>query len=167
LRGVGRRCRFYWRFFRLYWRPIFQKKPWFSIKFIEFPGGGSGPKHSAFCGACFSINLYRAQKWSKAIKSDPKNHEPSVFFNGDFWHFWTKIWRFFNLSLPRFFNLIFFRRNKSKHKLSMGHFIKYFRTNLLIINFFKNAIGINLSRPNFRKYYFNRKLWWQIFKPKL
>jgi hypothetical protein len=29
-----------------------------SIKFMFFPGGGSGPKHSAFCGACFSINLY-------------------------------------------------------------------------------------------------------------
>jgi hypothetical protein len=30
-----------------------------SINFHFFSGGGSGPKHSAFCGACFSINPYK------------------------------------------------------------------------------------------------------------
>jgi hypothetical protein len=53
----------------------------FSINFIEFPGGGSGPKHSAFSGACFSINPYRALLDKKSSKSDPNFHEPSVFFN--------------------------------------------------------------------------------------
>jgi hypothetical protein len=51
-----------------------------SITPIRYPGGGTGPKHSAFCGACFSINPYRPQNGQKVIKSDPKNHEPSVFF---------------------------------------------------------------------------------------
>jgi hypothetical protein len=44
-------------------------------------GGGSGPKHSAFCGACFSINSYRTVFGQKCQKWGPKNHEPSVFFN--------------------------------------------------------------------------------------
>jgi hypothetical protein len=51
-----------------------------SIKFIDFSGGGSGPKHIAFCGACFSINPNRTLFGQKCQKSGPKNHEPSVFF---------------------------------------------------------------------------------------
>jgi hypothetical protein len=83
--GVGRRCRFYWRFFRLYWRPKNHKKSQKSIKFIEIPGGGSGPKHSAFCGGCFSINPYRALFGQNRSKWTPKNHEPSVFFIPQNW----------------------------------------------------------------------------------
>jgi hypothetical protein len=60
--------------------PQNQKKPEKSINFILSPGGGSGPKHSAFCGACFSINPYRAKIDQKCQKSTPKNREPSVFF---------------------------------------------------------------------------------------
>jgi hypothetical protein len=52
-----------------------------SINFDLAPGGGgSGPKHSAFCGACFSINPYRSVLDRKRRKSDQKNHEPSTFF---------------------------------------------------------------------------------------
>jgi hypothetical protein len=29
-------------------------------KFYKNPRGGSGPKHSAFCGGCFSINRYNS-----------------------------------------------------------------------------------------------------------
>jgi hypothetical protein len=41
-----------------------------SINFMFFPGGGSGPKHSAFCGACFSINPYRSDFGPKVSKID-------------------------------------------------------------------------------------------------
>jgi hypothetical protein len=51
-----------------------------SINFHFSPGGGSGPKHSAFCGACFSINPYKSLFDTKRTKIDRKNHEPSVFF---------------------------------------------------------------------------------------
>jgi hypothetical protein len=51
-----------------------------SINFMFSPGGGSGPKHSAFCGACFSINSYKWLLDQKRRKSGQKNHEPSVFF---------------------------------------------------------------------------------------
>jgi hypothetical protein len=60
------------------------KKRYFSIKFMFSPGGGSGPKHSAFCGACFSINPYRVKFGPKCQKWGSKNHEPSVFFILDF-----------------------------------------------------------------------------------
>jgi hypothetical protein len=36
-----------------------RKKAIIFINFIENPRGGSGPKHSAFCGGCFSINRYK------------------------------------------------------------------------------------------------------------
>jgi hypothetical protein len=58
--GVGRRCRLWWRFFRLYCRPKNTKKPIFSINFMFSPEGGVPPKHSAFCGGCFSINPYKS-----------------------------------------------------------------------------------------------------------
>jgi hypothetical protein len=54
------------------------------------PGGGSGPKHSAFCGGCFSINPYRLIFGQKSEKSGQKNTEPSTFFNASFWHFLIK-----------------------------------------------------------------------------
>jgi hypothetical protein len=64
-----------------------RKKTIISINFIEFTRGGSGPKHSAFCGGCFSINTYRGQSDQKWSDSDTINHVPSVFFMahvGDF-----------------------------------------------------------------------------------
>jgi hypothetical protein len=60
--------------------PKIDKKGDFSIKFMISPGGGSGPKHSAFCGACFSINPYSSVFGPKRQKSTPNFHEPSVFF---------------------------------------------------------------------------------------
>jgi hypothetical protein len=45
------------------------------------PGGGSGPKHSAFCGGRFSINPISVIFDPIKSKSDQKNHEPSVFLN--------------------------------------------------------------------------------------
>jgi hypothetical protein len=60
--------------------PKNMKKPEKSINFMNFPGGGSGPKHSAFCGACFSINPYSSDFGPKCQKSTSKNHEPSTFF---------------------------------------------------------------------------------------
>jgi hypothetical protein len=45
------------------------------------PRGGSGPKHSAFCGACFSINSYSTDFGPKSQKWGQKNHEPSTFSN--------------------------------------------------------------------------------------
>jgi hypothetical protein len=111
--GVGRRCRFYWRFFRLYWRPKNHKKSQKSIKFIEIPGGGSGPKHSAFCGACFSINPYRALFGQNRSKWTPKNHEPSVFFMRQNWQNSTLFdphkWHFFKLSMPMGLENILYR----------------------------------------------------------
>jgi hypothetical protein len=82
------------------------------MKFIEIPRGGVGPKHSAFCGACFSINPYSVQKCPKSIKVDPKNHEPSVFFMRHFRHFLIKfdppkpIFIIYNLSTGHFINLL-------------------------------------------------------------
>jgi hypothetical protein len=56
----------------------------FSINFMKIPGGGSGPKHSAFCGACFSINPYSLKIDPKRQKSTPKKREPSTFFKRQF-----------------------------------------------------------------------------------
>jgi hypothetical protein len=84
-----------------------------SVKFDKFhkiPRGGSGPKHSAFCGACFSINPYRVTFWSFSINLGLKNHEPSTFLVRHFFAIKLVFGSFFNLSLPRFFNLIFFSR---------------------------------------------------------
>jgi hypothetical protein len=60
--------------------PKIDKKRENSIKFMISPGGGSGPKHSAFCGACFSINPYSSVFGPKRQKSTPNFLEPSVFF---------------------------------------------------------------------------------------
>jgi hypothetical protein len=139
--GVGRRCRFYWRFFRLYWRPIFQKKPWFSINFNEIPRGGSGPKHSALCGACFSINPYSTQKWTKSSKSDPKNHEPSVFFNREIWSF----------STPKIDFLEIYRVNCSG--------INY-RDPIYQTKHFKLSLPNFVTIPFLNKILYYRKRWW-------
>jgi hypothetical protein len=50
-----------------------------SINFMFSPGGGSGPKHSAFCGGRFSINSIGVIFGPIKSKSDQKNHEPSTF----------------------------------------------------------------------------------------
>jgi hypothetical protein len=42
-------------------------------------GGGVGPKHSAFCGGCFSINSNRVILGPIKSKNDQKNPEPSTF----------------------------------------------------------------------------------------
>jgi hypothetical protein len=64
--------------------PKIDKNHEISIKNHFSPGGGSGPKHSAFCGACFSINPIRRYSDPKRQKSDQKNTEPSTFFNAEF-----------------------------------------------------------------------------------
>jgi hypothetical protein len=66
-------------------------------------GGGSGPKHSAFFGACFSINPYSSLFGQNRQKSTPKNREPSVFFMAQIFTFFIIFDpqnRFLNLSLP-------------------------------------------------------------------
>jgi hypothetical protein len=50
-----------------------------SIKIHYSPGGGVGPKHSAFCGGCFSINSNSVIFGPIKSKSDQKNTEPSTF----------------------------------------------------------------------------------------
>jgi hypothetical protein len=71
--------------------PKIMKNTQKSINFHFSPGGGSGPKHSAFCGACFSINPYRLVLGQKRQKSDRNFHEPSVFFNPQKVTFFIKI----------------------------------------------------------------------------
>jgi hypothetical protein len=68
----------------------FSKKTRIFDKIYRFLRGGSGPKHSAFCGACFSINPYSIKIGPIMSKIDPKNHEPSVFFNRHFGIFLIK-----------------------------------------------------------------------------
>jgi hypothetical protein len=62
--------------------PKIDKKRKKSINFHFSPGGGSGPKHSAFCGGRFSINPITRYSGPKKTKSDQKNPEPSTFSNG-------------------------------------------------------------------------------------
>jgi hypothetical protein len=90
--------------------PTTNTKPDFTTPPTHATGAAPGPKHSAFCGACFSINPYSVISGPKSQKSRQKNHEPSTFFKPVFEQNLTQNYRFFNLSLPRFFNLIFFSR---------------------------------------------------------
>jgi hypothetical protein len=53
-----------------------------SINFHFSPGGGSGPKHRAFCGGCFSINPIGVIFGPIKSNFDQKNHEPSTFSIG-------------------------------------------------------------------------------------
>jgi hypothetical protein len=64
--------------------PKFETKRYNPKNFTLSPGGGSGPKHSAFCGACFSINPYSSLFGLIKSKIDKKNTEPSTFFNPHF-----------------------------------------------------------------------------------
>jgi hypothetical protein len=71
--------------------PKITKNQWKSIKFNKFSGGGSGPKHSAFCGACFSINPIGAIFGPISQKSDQNLLEPSTFFNAQIITFLIKM----------------------------------------------------------------------------
>jgi hypothetical protein len=63
----------------MYPTPKKQKKSLNIDKFALSPGGGVGPKHSAFCGGCFSINSNSSLFGPIKSKNDQKNPEPSTF----------------------------------------------------------------------------------------
>jgi hypothetical protein len=135
--GVCCRCRLWWRFFRLYCRPKNTKKPIISINFMKIARGGSGPKHSAFCGGCFSINLYKSLFGTFSQKSVQKNANRRLFPSATKWSIFNNfhtIGNIYKFATQLIFNLIFFRRRQI-WSLPISIFKKYF---MLI-----NCVAIN------------------------
>jgi glycosylphosphatidylinositol transamidase (GPIT) subunit GPI8 len=76
------------------------------------PRGGSGPKHSAFCGACFSINPYKSIFGTFSSKRGQKITNRRLFPSATKYRFLTifniysspsaTLLSSFNLSLPNF-----------------------------------------------------------------
>jgi hypothetical protein len=120
------------------------------------PGGGSGPKHSAFCGACFSINPYRSLFDTKSSKSDRKNHEPSVFFMAPKVTFLIKIdphkWHFINYRVNGFRQIVREAIYQEQTNLLSKQFSRYtfFKNIKIIIKWWKDKNDSNIIYYQYR-----------------